>query len=41
MGSKYFSVQQTSNYKHSGSYGYNFKCSRTGKDEEDNAQFEV
>jgi hypothetical protein len=41
LGSKYFAVLQASNFKHSGSYSYNFKCSRTGKDEEDNAHDEV
>ncbi|MEA3505354.1 MAG: PCMD domain-containing protein, partial [Bacteroidota bacterium] len=32
INSKYFSVLQSSNFKHSNSYGSNFKCGKTGKD---------
>ncbi len=41
MNSKDFSVLQSLNFKHSLSYGWNFKSSKTGKDEEDIDCFEV
>ncbi|MEA3505457.1 MAG: hypothetical protein U9R32_09750 [Bacteroidota bacterium] len=41
INSKYFSVLQSSNFKHSSSYGSNFKCGKTGKDEEFIGHFDV
>ncbi|MEA3504037.1 MAG: hypothetical protein U9R32_02420, partial [Bacteroidota bacterium] len=41
INSKYFSVLQSSNFKHSSSYGSNLKCGKTGKDEEFIGHFEI